>query len=474
MSVRLVWLLSLLLALPASAQADDAEAQYRALCASCHGAERYGGVAPPLLPEALGRKSDAALAETITAGRPNTQMPAFGDRLSEADAAALVAWIRRPSGEVVWGVDAIAASRVESTPDGPALAPTVDRGNITLVVERGRGRIAVLDGDTFDELDAFPVGRVHGGPKFDADLSHVWSVTRDGQVVAYDVTRGGVAARAQAGVNTRNLAANPAGTLVAVAAQLPAQVALLDGDLNPRAVIPLGGQPSGVYQVPGEDRFVLTLRDAPELLFIDQETFEVETVALPEPFEDFVFVPGRKQLLASGREGSRIVLYDLASTSVVASLDTEALPHLFSACFFEREGTLHAALNHIGVPRLTVVSVNDLATRAEVPLAGSGYFARTHPGTPYLWVDTNTEYLELVDKATLKPVRRLRPEPGKKAMHTEFTDDGARAMVSVWDPVGAVVIYDARTGETERRLPFAMPIGKYNATNKTLHLRDAR
>ncbi len=468
---RIVFLSALFLLAAGSAAAEEASTHFQTLCASCHGVERYGGEAPPLLPEALGRKTDDQLVEVILNGRPNTQMPPFSAVLSEADARALVALFRTPVAEVSWGVEQIAASRKTFVPDGPRLRPKVERENITLVVERGAGSIAVLDGDTLGELDRFVVGRIHGGPKFDQALSRVWAVTRDGNAVAYNLDKGGVTARAKVAVNGRNLAVSPDGKLVAVTAQLPAQVIVLDGALKPLAVLPLDGQPSGVYQVPGEDRFILTLRDKPSLLTIEHDGFAVTETVLPEPFEDFVFVPGRRQLLASSRAGGHISLYDLDQNKVVASLETEALPHLFSACFFEREGALHAALNHIGSPKLTVVAVDDLSVQAEVPLAGSGYFARTHPGTPWLWVDTNTETLTLVDKATLTELRELVPQAGRKAMHVEFTRDGSQALVSVWHADGAVVVYSSDELKETKRLPFNMPIGKYNAWNKTAHFR---
>lgn len=465
----LVFFLPLLLA--GSAAAADAPALFQTHCASCHGAARYGGDAPPLLPESLGRKTDDQLVESILNGRANTQMPPFGAKLSESEARLLVALVRTPVDEVVWGASEIAASRKEFEPDGPALPAGTSRENITLVVERGVGAIAVLDGDTLSELDRFDVGRIHGGPKFDRALSRVWAVTRDGNAVAYSLDRGGVTARAKVAVNGRNIAVSPDGALVAATAQLPAQLIVMDGALNPLSVLPLDGQPSGVYQVPGEDRFILTLRDKPSLLIVDQETLAVTETVLPEPFEDYVFVPGRRQLLASSRGGGRISLYDLERGEVVASLETEALPHLFSACFFERDGALHAALNHIGSPKLTVVRVDDLSVQLELPLAGSGYFARTHPGTRWLWIDTNTEALQLIDKATLTERRQLVPQPGRKAMHVEFTRDGSVALVSVWDNEGAVVAYSADDLKEVRRLPFVMPIGKYNAWNKTAHFR---
>jgi hypothetical protein len=63
--------------------------------------------------------------------------------------------------------------------------------------------------------------------------------------------------------------------------------------------------------------------------------------------------------------------------------------------------------------------------------------------------------------------RTLRPEPGKKAMHVEFTANGDRALVSVWHDEGAVVVYDSKSLKELHRLPYAMPVGKYNAGNKT-------
>ncbi len=40
------------------------------------------------------------------------------------------------------------------------------------------------------------------------------------------------------------------------------------------------------------------------------------------------------------------------------------------------------------------------------------------------------------------------------------------AQVSVWDPEGAVVIYDAATLEEVKRIPMNKPSGKYNVYNK--------
>ena len=72
----------------------------------------------------------------------------------------------------------------------------------------------------------------------------------------------------------------------------------------------------------------------------------------------------------------------------------------------------------------------------------------------------------MIDKRTLKVVRTLRPAPGKTAAHVEFTRDGRFALLSIWDPEGAVVVYDAATLEEVKRIPMNKPSGKYNVYNK--------
>jgi hypothetical protein len=399
-------------------------------------------------------------------------MPAFGEALDEPRARALLTLLREPVDEIHWTLADIEASRVELPIAKPAIAPDIRRENLILVVERGTSSVVVLDGDSMRELDRFEVGRIHGGVKFDGAFHQALAATRDGTVADYDLDRGGLRTKVKVGVNTRNIAVSSDGSLVAAANQLPQGLVVLDGRLHPLKLFPMPGQPSAVYQLPRSNRFMLTLRDLPHLYTVSQPELELKKVELPEPFEDFVFVPGQPRLVASSRGGSRLLLYDYERGAVLGSLTTEGLPHLFSASFFEREGSLHAAFNHMGVPRLSVIEMAKFELVEEIPLLGAGYFTRTHAGTPFLWIDTNTEAIQLVKKSTLELLdRHLVPEAGKKAMHVEFTAEGDKALVSVWDSEGAVVIYASDSLDELARLPFAMPVGKYNAANKTRPLR---
>jgi DNA-binding beta-propeller fold protein YncE len=400
----------LLACTPGPRQAEEAHTDvtvvYQERCASCHGERRFGGYASPLLPETLTRKPDDSLVRAIREGLPATQMPAFETVVDDEMARRLVALLRSPAGRIEWTLDDAARSRIESPPAEGRIPASVRRENLTLVVERDAGRIVVLDGDSLRELDRFEVGRVHGGPKFDRALRRVVASTRDGTVVLYDLAQGRPVARIKVGANTRNVALSPDGSLVAVANQLPQSLFLLDGELKPRAVIALEGQPSGVYALPGEERFVVALRDVPRLVLIDYATLATEVVELPEPFEDFTFVPGRRRIVASSRGGSRLLLWDLETRSLAGELPTRGLPHLFSAAFFERAGAPHGAFLHEGEARLSIVNLATFRVVKEIPLRGAGFFARTHPGTPWIWVDTGTEAIQLVDKKTLALVAR--------------------------------------------------------------------
>jgi hypothetical protein len=96
---------------------------------------------------------------------------------------------------------------------------------------------------------------------------------------------------------------------------------------------------------------------------------------------------------------------------------------------------------------------------------------RSHEATPYAWVDsmmspTGKDTLLVIDKRSLEPVARLRPEPGKTLAHVEFTKDGRYALASLWETDGALIVFDAATLKEVKRLPMSKPVGKYNVWNK--------
>ena len=70
---------------------------YSANCARCHGPEGQGRpIAPPInVKSFLSSTTDQALQQIITLGVPGTAMPAWGDRMTDAEIQAIVGFIRQ-------------------------------------------------------------------------------------------------------------------------------------------------------------------------------------------------------------------------------------------------------------------------------------------------------------------------------------------------------------------------------------------
>ncbi|HVJ12635.1 MAG TPA: cytochrome D1 domain-containing protein, partial [Burkholderiales bacterium] len=179
-------------------------------CASCHGADRLGGMGPALLPENLSRLKKPEAARMIRDSRPGVQMPAFKDKLSEKEIAQLVELVYSPVVPAPrWGEAEIRASRVEHNKpvarDKPVFS--ADPLNLFVVVEAGDHHVTILDGDRLEPIRRFASRfALHGGPKFSPDGRYVYFASRDGWITKYDLWGLETLVEVRAGINTRNAA----------------------------------------------------------------------------------------------------------------------------------------------------------------------------------------------------------------------------------------------------------------------------
>lgn len=488
--------------------APDGAVIFSDLCASCHAETRLGGTGPALIPESLGRLKGEKLQEVIAKGRPMTQMPAFEQTLSAQDIAAVAAYVSSPlEAPPVWGLAEIAATRSLRNDYSPAKKPvfTADPMNVTLAVETGDSHISVLDGDTFAVLDRFETPfAVHGGPKFSPDGRHVFVMSRDGWVQKYDVWSLHEVGRVRAGLNSRNIAMSHDGKWLAVANYLPTTLTILStADLSVAKVIEVAGRdgtPSrvaAVYQAPERQSFVLALKDVPEIwevatdpaagpffdgfvhsheagmkeaLGAEEGLFARRRIDVSAPLDDFFFDPDYRNLIGANREGETGVVVNLDVGREIATLSLPGMPHLGSGISWMRGGRRVMAVPHLNEGRISIIDMTDWSLLELVETSGPGFFLRSHDGTPYLWADVFTGphkgEMHLIDKQTLEVVKVITPEPGKTVAHTEFTKDGSRALVSIWEDDGAVIVFDTKTQTELMRLPMHKPSGKYNVWNK--------
>ena len=470
---------------------------------------------PALLPDNLGRLRKSEAAKVIAEGRPATQMAGFAAQLGKDEIAALTEWIYTPVvPEPRWTDEDIRASRVvhvdtATLSDKPVF--DADPLNLFLVVEAGDHHVSVLDGDRLEPIHRFQSRfALHGGPKFAANGRYVFFASRDGWITKFDLWNLKVVAEVRAGINTRNVAASPDGTHVAVANYLPNTLVLLDGELNLVKTIPAmdrdgkkSSRVSAVYDATPRQSFIAALKDVGEVWEISY-TKAVEDIPvsyihdytqregsfipgylnprrtiLAEVLDDFFFTQDYSELMGASREGvGQVVNLDVRKK--IANLPLDGMPHLGSGITWEwqdpaagpgaRPRTVMASTN-LKAGEVTVIDMKTWEVVKRIPTRGPGFFLRSHSSSRYAFVDSMMSaeakhILQVIDKQTLEVVREITGEPGKTLAHVEFTRDGRHALASLWEDEGAVIVYDARTLEEVKRLPMRKPVGKYNVWNK--------
>jgi cytochrome c553 len=482
---------------------------YKTNCAECHGENRLGLMGPALLPGNLKRLRQKAAVDVIKNGRPATQMPAFAEKLSDQDILALSEYIYTPLDKTpVWGLTEINASHIihnrdSELPNKPVFKVD-DMLNLFLVVELGDHHVTLLDGDRMEPIHRFKSRfALHGGPKYSSSGRFVYFASRDGWISKYDIYNLKLVAEIRAGINTRNLAVSADGRYVMVANYLPHSLVLLDAsDLKPIRLYDVKdssgttSRVSAVYTAPPRNSFIAALKDIPEVWEISYddnppigfdgwvhdyredsgenrkpEPFPVRRIKVDDYLDDFFFDQEYVSLIGASREGNGQVVDMDIGRAIVTNLELPGMPHLGSGITWEYQGRLVLATPNIKEGNVTVIDMEDWKAIKQIETLGPGFFMRSHEQTPYAWVDVffgpNKDAVHVIDKRTLEIVKTLRPVPGKTAAHVEFTRDGKYALLSIWDPDGAVIVYDATTLEEVKRLPMNKPSGKYNVYNKT-------
>ncbi len=507
----IVLLLSVHGAFFAAAVCADTQDPYKQHCAECHGADRLGAMGPALLPENLGRLKQTEAASVIRDGRPATQMPAFREKLSDEQIARLAAFVYTPpAAPPRWGVEQMRRSHIrhvrpDDTLSDKPVFKVKDPLNLFVVVELGDHHVTLLDGDRFEPIKRFPTRfALHGGPKFSPDGRFVYFASRDGWISKFDIYNLKYTAEIRAGINTRNLAVSGDGRFVMVGNTLPHTLVVLDArDLLPLKVIPVqddagkSSRVSAVYDAGPRKSFIAALKDIPEIWEIPYDEnaepiypglvhdyrlgeaiaadgpFPVRRIRLDDYLDDFFFDPPYRHLIGAARDGKNGQVVNLMVGRKIADVELPGLPHLGSGISWEYKGAPVLATPNLKEAAVSVIDMRSWKTVKRIDTAGPGFFIRSHEHTPYAWVDAmlsaRKDEIQIIDKRSLKIVKTLKPAPGKTAGHVEFTRDGKYALVSIWEPDGALVVYDAATLREIKRLPMNKPSGKYNIYNKITH-----
>ena len=351
-------------------------------------------------------------------------------------------------------------------------------GDLGIVIERAAGRVVVVETTGRSAL-----GRIGGL----GDLSHASAVySRDGRY-AYVFGRDGGLSKldllalridrriVQAG-NSIGGAISQDGSLVAVSNYEPGGVGIFDAaTLAPVADIPAlaGGRRSkvvGLVDAPGR-RFVFTLHEAGAIWVADVDASgEVRLVRFPEagrqPYDALITPDGRHYVAGLfGEDG--LVLLDLWRPERglrrilpgygrgEAPLPVYKMPHL--------EGWAVAGgklfVPAVGRHEVLVLDRRTWTELKRVPMPGQPIFVVARPDGREVWVNftlPDNDRVEVIDAETGTVTRSL--QPGKAALHMEFTPRGEQVWISVRDE-DRVDVYDTRSYEKLAEIAAERPSG---------------
>jgi DNA-binding beta-propeller fold protein YncE len=467
-------------------------------------------IGPALLPENLGRLRKKQAVNVINNGRPSTQMPPFQQLLNKEQIQSLVDLIYTPLDFIPqWGEAQIRASHVIHHPEGikgdaQSVKPVYDADplNLFLVVESGDHHVTVLDGDRMEPIFRFQSRfALHGGPKYSSDGRFVYFASRDGWISKFDMYRLETVAEIRAGINTRNAAVSADDRYVMVGNYLPHSLVILDADdLSLIRVIPVAddfghsSRVSAVYTAPPRDSFIVALKDLKEVWEInysdnppkvfrgfvhdyhmaeglaEQGRFPIRSIPLDDYLDDFFFDQSYENLIGASRSGNEGQVVNLLVGHKIADIDLPGMPHLGSGITWPYKDTTVLASPNLKDGVVSIIDTKTWKTIKKIKTDGPGFFMRSHENSPYAWVDVfmgpHRDEMHVIDKQTLEIVKTLTPVPGKTSGHIEFNRDGSRALLSIWENDGEIIVYDSKTLEVVKRLPMRKPVGKYNVYNK--------
>ncbi len=499
------------LTVASGAGATEVGDNFKQHCASCHGADRLGGLGPALIPENLARLRKPEAEKVIRDGRPATQMLGIGQTLAADEIKALVDYVYTPIKPMpAWGEKEISASRLVnyapgSLPDQPQF--TADPLNLFVVVESGDHHVSILDGDKLEPIYRFPSRfALHGGPKFTPDGRYVFFASRDGWITKFDLWNLKVIAEVRAGINTRNAAVSGDGKWVAVANYLPHSLVILDADLQLQKILPVSDKDgkvssrvSAVYDASPRQSFVAALKDVKEVWEVSYNPkadaipagmihdykyqegafipgfLNPQRTQLDDFLDDFYFTQGYDEVMGASRNDAKAAVtgqvVNLDARKKIADLELPGMPHLGSGISWQWQGKTVMATPNLNEGLISIIDMRTWQTVKQIKTRGPGFFMRSHENSRYAWTDSmmSREFkdtMQIIDKETLEIVAELKPEPGKTFAHAEFTKDGKYVLASLWEMNGALIIYDAVTLKEVKRLPMKKPVGKYNVWNK--------
>lgn len=349
-------------------------------------------------------------------------------------------------------------------------------GDLGIVVERAQGAVQVIETTGMSALARIDcLGDLsHASAVYSRDERFAYVFGRDGGLTKVDLLQGNIAKRVLQAGNSIGGAISQDGRLVAVSNYEPGGVRIFDADtLEPVADIPTGSKTVGLVDAPGQ-RFIFSLWDKDEIWMVEMngETAEITrfTGIGHQPYDALITPDGRYYIAGLfGEDGLSMLDLWYPEKGVTRILEgygrgeeplpVYKMPHL--------EGWAAAGdlffLPAVGRHEVLVVDRRSFAEVGRIEVAGQPVFAVARPDGRQVWVNFATpdnDRIQIIDVPSLTIIETL--EPGKAALHMEFTPRGEQLWLSVRDD-DKVVVYDTATLQPLGELNVDKPSGIFLA-----------
>ncbi|MCF7981532.1 MAG: nitrite reductase [Pseudomonadales bacterium] len=505
---------------------EKAKSMYFQRCAGCHGVLRKGATGKSLLPEVTLEKGTQRLSRIIELGTEGG-MNNFDDIFSKAEIDLLAKYIQFEPPVPPEMPLALMKERhkVYTEPKDYPAKPLHGRNweNFFVVIERDAGKVAIVDGDTYEVVDHIDTGyAVHvikgtehhntQHPEKDVVGRFWYTQGRDGKMTKIDLWQkpgSMLVAETQMAYDARDVAVSGDGKYVIGGGYWPPHFVILDAKtMEPLKVVSTRGidvdgnyvneaRVAAIYTTPNEPTFLVAVKELGQMWQVDYsdlDNLRIEQINSAKFLHDGFFDPTGRYFQIAANASDKMVVVDTKERKLEAMIDTDAKPHPGPGANWNDPkcgpvaGTTHLGVGLVSVWGNDPINHKDQAWKLcyEVETDGAGVFIRTHPTSQYVWADQTKhpepevqQSVQVFDKKTRKIVKTIRvtQEEGKAAVHMEFNQDGTEVWVSVWNrkdasnPTGEIVVYDAKTLKEKKRIKgLTTPTGKFNVHNRINHV----
>jgi nitrite reductase (NO-forming)/hydroxylamine reductase len=489
-------------------------------CAGCHGTLRKGATGPALTPDKTLPKGTLGLAAIIFNGTTRG-MPEWGKQgiLTQAQTEIMAKFLQNePPAPPELSLQEMKDSwqlitPVAQRPTSPQTTRNIE--NYFIVTLRDAGKVAIIDGDTYEIVNTVDSGYAVHITRMSASGRYAYVIGRDGRLALIDLwmEKPEVVARVQTCYDARSVEVSKyegaegdfRDKYAITGCYWPPHFAILDGQtLEPLKVVSSRSYTvdSGEYHPEPRVASILASEYHPEWIvnvketgliwivnYTDLKNLSIKQIEASRFLHDGGLDSTHRYFLVAANQSNQIAVVDLKENKLAGIVDVGKVPHPGRGANWidPQFGPVWTT------PHLGEASVMSVGTDPEghpssawkavrtTPLPGSGsLFIKTHPKSQWIWVDM-TLNADPVLARTICVIAKSDPSKTYKcwevgtygrAVHFEFNKDGTEVWVSLWGDAakpgetGAIVIYDDATLEEKARIDnLITPTGKFNVYN---------